>query len=189
MKKTIFMTALVCLFAFAAFGQSTTTNFSGNWTLDKTKSKLDERMRVESITVNVTQTAETIKVETSTKRLPPPADAGNAQMRPGGGMGGGMRGGFGGGDGTTVYNLDGKESTSEVDGPMGKMPVKLKAELGSGSTLKLTSTRTFNGPNGEMTMTTRETWTLSADGKTLTVVRESESPRGTNTSEMVFTKN
>jgi hypothetical protein len=184
MKKTIFVTALVCLFAFGAFGQSTTTNFSGNWTLDKAKSKLDERMRVESMTVNVTQTAESIKVETSTKRLPPPADAGNGQMRPGGG--GGMRGG---GDGTMVYNLDGKESTVEVDGPMGKTPVKLKAELGGSNTLKLTSVRTFNGQMGEVTMTTREIWTLSADGKSMTVLRESESPRGTNTSEMVFAKN
>ena len=41
---------------------------------------------------------------------------------------------------------------------------------------------------GEISVTTKETWELSADGKTLTVNREQTTPRGTNTSTMVFTK-
>jgi hypothetical protein len=71
---------------------------------------------------------------------------------------------------------------------MGKVSVKLKAELEGGSKLKLSATRTFNTPNGEATMTTKEVWSLSDDGKTLTVKRDMETPRGTNSSEMVFTK-
>jgi hypothetical protein len=184
MKKALFLTALFCLLAVSAFAQDNkkATDFSGGWTLDAGKSKLGERARIESMTMTVTQTDKDIKVETATKRLPPPEGAG-------GGQGGGMRrgGGFGGGDGTTTYTLDGKETSIEADGPMGKIPVKLKAELEPGK-LKLTSSRTFNTQMGEATMTTKEIWTLSDDGKTLTVKRDTETPRGTNSSEMVFTK-
>jgi hypothetical protein len=183
MKKTFFLATLVCLLAVSAFAQDKkATDFSGSWTLDVSKSKLDERSRIESMTMTVTQTDKDIKVETATKRTPPPEGAG-------GGQGGGMRrgGGFGGGDGATTYTLDGKETSLEEEGRMGKTAVKLKAELDGGK-LKLSSVRTFNTPNGEMTMTVKEAWSLSEDGKTLTVKRDMETPRGTNSSEMVFTK-
>lgn len=185
MKKVLFLTAFVCLLAVSAFAQDKKADFSGSWTLDVSRSKLDERARIESMTMTVAQTDKDIKVETATKRLPPPADA---MQSGGGGQGGGMRrgGGFGG-DGTFLYTLDGKESSIETDGPMGKVPVKLKAEIDGGK-LKLSSTRTFNTQMGEVSMTTKETWTLSDDGKTLTVKRDTETPRGTNSSEMVFTR-
>lgn len=184
MKRLVFLSVFVCLAAFAAVAQDkTATNFSGSWTLDASKSKLDERARIESMTLTVTQTDKDIKVETATKRLPPPEGANQ-----GGGQGGGMgRGGFGGGDGATTYTLDGKETATEIEGRMGKIPVKLKAELDGGK-LKLTRSSTINTPNGEFTSVTKETWTLSDDGKTLTVKRDTETPRGTNSSEMVFTK-
>jgi len=41
---------------------------------------------------------------------------------------------------------------------------------------------------GDITMTTKDSWSLSAEGKTLTVVREQSTPRGTNSSTMVFAK-
>lgn len=182
MKRILFLTAIFCLLAISAFAQK--TDFSGNWTLDASNSKLDERARIESMTMNVTQTDKDIKVETVTKRLPPPDGAGQGSGGQGGGMG---RGGFGG-DGTTTYNLDGKESVIEVDGPMGKMPVKLKAGFEQDGKLKLSSSRTFNTQMGEISMTTNETWTLSKEGQTLTVKRDTESPRGTNSSELVFKK-
>lgn len=185
MKKLLVITAMVCLGAFAAFAQDgKKVDFSGTWTLDVSKSKLDERARIESATMNVAQTDKDIKIETTIKRLPPPADAGQG----GGGMGRGMGGGRGfGGDGTYTYTLDGKESQISQEGPMGAIPVTLKAML-DGGTLKLSQSRTFSTPNGDITSTTNDTWTLSEDGQTLTVKRESASPRGTNTSEMVFTK-
>ena len=97
------------------------------------------------------------------------------------------RGGGFGGDGTTVYTLDGKETVNDMSGAMGgKMSLKAKTE--KDGKLTLLQTREFETPMGAMTMKTTETWSLSADGKTLTVKRESETPRGTNSSEMVFTK-
>ena len=125
--------------------------------------------------------------------MPPPEGAmqgdgqGNGMGR---GGGGGMgRGGFGGGsgDGTTTYTLDGKESKITQESPMGAIPVSLKAKIDAGK-LKLSQTRTINTQMGEISVTTKETWTLSEDGKTLTVKRDMETPRGTNSSEMVFVK-
>lgn len=189
MKKTVLLMALLCLSAIGIFAQSA-PDFSGTWTLDKGKSKLGERNRIESRTIKATQTATDLTVETTTKREAPPEGAGGGMgggNRPGGG-GGGMRGGFGGGDGTTVYKLDGKEVTTEVEGPMGKMPVKTTATM-SGDALNVTTARTFNTPNGEMTLTSKEKWTLSDGGKTLTVVNTTTTPRGEQTTEMVYTKN
>lgn len=58
----------------------------------------------------------------------------------------------------------------------------------SGEALELSSVRTgsFNGT--DFKATTNDKMSLSADGKTLTVVRHSESPRGTTDSTMVFNK-
>lgn len=185
MKKVFFLMAILCLSAVAAFSQEKAPDFSGVWSLDVSKSKLDERARIESMTMTVAQTGKDLKVTTETKRQAPPADAA------GGGGGGGGRGmggrGFGGGDGVAVYTLDGKETTTTRDTPMGAVPVKRTATV-DGSKVKLSSSSTFSGPNGEMTISTKDVWSLSADGKTLTVDRESTSPRGASTTQMVFMK-
>jgi hypothetical protein len=183
MKKTFFAAALCCMLSIAAFAQAKTADFSGTWTLDVSKSKLDERARIESMTLTVVQTAKDIKVDTKTTRAPRPEGSDGGGNR----MGGGGRGGFGGGDTSFTYTLDGKATTIQQESPMGQVPVSLTGKLDAG-TLNLSSSRTFNGPNGEVTATTKDTWTLSPDGKTLTVNRESVNPRGTNSSTMVFVK-
>jgi hypothetical protein len=171
-------------FSIAGFAQAKPTDFSGTWALDVSKSKLDERARIESMTMTVAQTDKELKVTTETKRQAPPADA--AAAGPGGG-GRGMGRGFGGGDGTVAYSLDGKETVVEVDGPNGKLPVKYKGSVEAGKA-NLSSSRTFTGQMGEITVTAKDAWSLSSDGKTLTVEREMTSPRGTSTSTMVFSK-
>lgn len=187
MKKILVLPAMICLLAVFAMAQDKkAADFSGKWTLDASKSKLDERMRVESMTLTVTQTDKEIKVETATKRAPLP----EGENPGGGGMrqGGGGRGGFGG-DGTTVYSLDGKETTVNQESPMGAIPVKLKAKNEGAGKLTLSSSRTFNSQMGEVTMTTTESWELVDGGKGLKVKRETSSPRGTQVMEMYFTKN
>lgn len=186
MKKLSLALFAISLMAAAALAQGK-ANYSGTWTLDKEKSTLGGPMRIDGMTLTVAHTDKEIKVETATKRLPPndvPAGA------PGGGPGRGMgpRGGMGMGDGTTVYALDGKETKAEVDGPMGKMPIFYKGSAAADGSLELSSKRSFNGPQGEITVTTKESWKLSADGKTLTVDRVNSSPRGDQTSKLVFTK-
>ena len=184
MKKILFAAAFCCLFAVGTFAQAKTADFSGTWTLDVSKSKLDERSRIESMTMTVAQTAKDIKVDSKMTRTPRP-DA--AQAGTGGGAGMGRGGGMGNGESSMSYTLDGKETTIQQESPRGTTPVKLSAKLDA-STLNLASSRTFTTPNGDMTSTTKETWTLSPDGKTLTVNRENTTPRGTNSSTMVFVK-
>lgn len=183
MKKIFFLAAMFAAFTIAGLGQAKPTDFSGTWALDVSKSQLGERARIEAMTMTVAQTDKELKVTTETKRPAPPADA--SAGGPGGGRG--MGRGFGGGDGTVVYSLEGKETVVEVDGPNGKLPIKYKASL-EPAKANLSSSRSFNGPMGDVTITTKDVWSLSADGKTLTVVREQTSPRGTNSSTMVFVK-
>ncbi|HMQ03674.1 MAG TPA: hypothetical protein PKD26_07150 [Pyrinomonadaceae bacterium] len=183
MRKIMFFAVVSCLFVTAAQAQK--GDFSGTWKLDTANSKLSG-MPIESMTMTVEQSSGELAVTTVTKRAAPPADApAGGGGRPGGGGGRGM--GSGMGDGKTVYSLEGKETTIEVDGPNGKMPVKLKAARDAGS-LKLSSSRSLAGPMGEITITTVEKWTLSADGTKLTVEREQSTPRGAMTSTLVFNK-
>jgi TonB family protein len=64
----------------------------------------------------------------------------------------------------------------------------LKASLGSDGKLELSSTREINTQMGAATIKINETWELADEGKTLKVLRETQSPRGKNSSELVFSK-
>jgi hypothetical protein len=159
-------------------------NFGGTWTLDKSKSQgLNPRMQnAESVAWVITQTDKEITIEEKITGGAPPEGVGPG--RPGGGGGGGrMGGGFGG---PRTFNLDGSETSADMGG-RGK--VARKATLSSdGKTLELTSKATFQGPEGEVTSSTTEKLQLSGDGKTLTVNRHSEGPRGPQDSTYVFNK-
>jgi hypothetical protein len=120
---------------------------------------------------------------------------------------GGMGGGGGGGMGTSVvtitqsatklvvetkrgeqvttatYNLDGSETTNTTQRGESKSKVSW-----DGSSLVISSESSFNGPNGAMTVTSKEVRSLSADGKTMTVVRTSQTPNGEMTRKTVFDK-
>jgi hypothetical protein len=170
MNKLFFAVAFVCLFAFAAFAQKP-ADLSGKWNLDISKSELGQQAAmIKSQTVTITQAGTSFKVSTQTERNAPPD---------GGGGGGGMgRGGMGGG-GDQSYTLDGKEVSTERQTPNGAITTKTTASQ-SGNKVVISSV--FPGPNGEIKSTT--TYELSADGKTLTVTREST--RGT--SKSVYTK-
>lgn len=182
MKRNFLFAALVMTFAAAISisAQSKPTDFSGKWNLDVSKSKMGDRMPVESQTLTVAQTVKELMVETDTKRPEPPANNG-------GRAGGGRMGGMGGGDAKATYGLDGKETKTEIDGQMGKTTMTYKAKF-DGPKLKLSSTRNVSSPMGEFTIPTNETWELSADGKTLTIDRETVTPRSTISSTLVYAK-
>lgn len=172
-------------------------NFAGTWTLDKGKSQgLSPRVQgADSVTWVITQTDKELKIEEKIvggQMGPgpggppaggPPAGAPPAGGPPPGAGQGGGRGGFGGGP--RSYNLDG----SEVTGEMGRGKFARTAKWSEDTkTLELVQKTTFQGQEGEVTSTLTDKLTLSADGKTLTVVRHSEGPRGPQDSTMVFTK-
>jgi hypothetical protein len=181
-QKMIFM-ALACLLlsAVAAFAQSK-TDFSGDWTLDVSKSKLPEMRRIESGSLTVKQTDNDISVAASFKSAPNPNGAAGAA----GNGGGGMRGS--GGNQALTYTFDGKETTVDVPGPQGTTSAaKLKSSW-DGAKLKLTNTRNFTTQMGDVTVTMTETWESVEGGKALKVTRLTQSPRGDQTAEFYYTK-
>lgn len=174
MRKLLYAFALTSALVFAMAAHAAAPNFAGTWTLDKSKSQgLNPRQQnAESVSWNITQTDKEITLEEKITGGAPPGGG------PGGGGGRGM--GMGG---PRTFNLDGSETTGDT----GRGKFVRKATT-SGNTLELTSKNTFQGPDGEVTMTSSDKLTLSADGKVLTVVRHVESPRGAQDSTLVFTK-
>ncbi|MGH8475963.1 MAG: hypothetical protein ACRER2_09365, partial [Methylococcales bacterium] len=71
--------------------------------------------------------------------------------------------------------------------PQGSIPVTLKAKFDGGK-LQFSRSSTFSSPMGEVTISTKETWGLGADGNTLTVNVERSTPRGNESATKVFTK-
>ena len=198
MRKLLFALGLTSALVFALAAHAAAPNFAGTWTLDKSKSQgLNQRLQnAESVTWNVTQTEKEITIDEKVTGGggpggPPPggapaAGAPPAGGAPGGGQGGGRGMGGGMGGGPRTFNLDGSETTGE----MGRGKFARKATLSSdGKTLELVSKVTFQNQEGnEITTTNTDKLTLSADGKSLTVVRHSESPRGAQDSTLVFNK-
>ena len=182
MRKAFLIAGLMAAFALAVLAAGAAgANFTGTWALDKTKSQgLDPRMQnAESVTWTITQDDKTISIDTKVTGGQPPAGG------PGGG--GGMGGGRGMG-GPRTYTLDGKEVTADAGGQMGGSNTTKANWSSDGATLELSSVRTGNRDGQDFKFTTTDKLSLSGDGKVLTAIRHSESPRGTTDSTLVFNK-
>lgn len=181
MKKNFVLAAFVALFAMAISASAQKAgDLSGTWNLDLKSSELGQQgASIKSQTLTITEKDGKLTVSTKTERIAPPADAAGGGAGGGGGRPGGMGGGGMGGGGDQSYTLDGKEVSTERQGPNGAITIKTKAEQ-SGN--KVTITVTSPGPNGDTV--TKTTYDLSGDGKGLTVTREN--PRGTT--KYVYTK-
>ena len=180
MKKNFVLAAAIAVLAMAfTVSAQKGADFNGKWTLDLAKSDLGQQAAmIKSQTLTITQAGTSFKVATATERNAPP-DGGGAPPAGGGGGRPGGGGGMGGGGGEQAYTTDGKEVSTERQGPNGAITIKTKAEQ-TGN--KVVITTVSPGPNGDM-KTTR-TFDLGADGKTLTVTNEGA--RGTTKS--VYTK-
>jgi hypothetical protein len=192
MRKLIYAFGLTSALVFVLAAQAAAPNFAGTWTLDKGKSQgLSQRVQnAESVSWVISQTEKEITIEEKVAGgggpgggPPSGAPAAGGPPAGGGGQGGGRGMGMGG---PRTFNLDGTETTGDT----GRGKFARKATLSSdGKTLELVSKVTGQGPDGnEVSFTTTDKLTLSADGKVLTVVRHSESPRGPQDSTWVFNK-
>jgi hypothetical protein len=85
---------------------------------------------------------------------------------------------------TSTYNLDGSES---VNPGMRGGETKSKATW-DGNNLVISSESSFTGPNGAMTVTSKDVRSLSSDGKTMTVVSTRQTPNGETTTKRVYDK-
>ena len=181
MKKLMIAAGLITALGLAAFATTggLPVSFAGTWTLDKAKSQgLSQRMQnADSVTCVITQNDNTISVEWKVEGGQPPAAGAGA------GAGGGR-----GPAGPQTYNLDGKEVTSEAGGQMGGTNTMKASWSDATKTLELSSVRTGSFNGNEFKATTTDKMSLSEDGKVLTVVRHSESPRGAQDSTLVFNK-
>ena len=99
-----------------------------------------------------------------------------------------MAASFTGSDFTSIETLtyDGKEAESKLAGSSSKKASAKWSEDGQKLNITFTLYLDFNGQSMEITGS--ETWTLSNDGKTLTVATNTSSSFGDNTTKAVFEK-
>jgi len=162
MKRFLAISSVICLLVLAAQAGAP-ANFSGTWSLDKSKSEgLQGRMAQADITMTVTQDAKQLTVETSYSGSDMPPQK-------------------------LAYHLDGSETTAEFTGRMAGKGT-LKAKWASDSVLELHSVRNANFQGNDVTITTTEHWELADGGKTLTVHRTMETPQGSRDMKLVFMK-
>jgi hypothetical protein len=191
MKRLFLIAGLMTAFVLAVVAVSASggVSFGGTWVLDKSKSQgLSQRMQnAESVTCVIVQDDKTISMEWKITGGQPPAGAPPAGGPPAGGAPSGGGGGMGRGpSGPQVYNLDGKEVTSE--GQMGGTNTVKATWSTDAKTLELTTVRAGSRDGQEFKFTTTDKLSLSEDGKVLTVNRHSESPRGPQDSTFVLNK-
>src|SRR5262245_21952403 len=187
MRKLFLIAGLMTAFLLIVLAASAQNkpNFAGTWTLDKSTSQgLSQGMQnAESVTWTITQDDKQISIDSKVVA----GQSSSAAAGGGGGSGGGGGRGAGAGmGGPRTYTIDGKEVSTDAGGQMGgKNTTKT---TWSGDSLELSSVRTGNFNGNEFKATTTEKLSLSGDGKILTVVRHSESPRGAQDSTLVFNK-
>jgi hypothetical protein len=83
---------------------------------------------------------------------------------------------------TAVYKLDGSESQNTIG--MGQATSKATWD---GAKLVVATTQTVQGRGGEITIDSKEVY--SVDGKTLTIETTRNTPAGAQTRKLIYTKN
>ncbi|HET6231771.1 MAG TPA: hypothetical protein VFE05_16975 [Longimicrobiaceae bacterium] len=167
MKKLLLALALGLSTAASAHAQA--ANYAGAWTLDMARSHglPPYYSQVKSHRLDITQDAAHLDVGVQVDIL------GHTDSL------------------SFVYNLDGSETDTQTsirmqNGPV-PVPTKLKAAVTDGG-MHITIARTIPMGDHPFTGVTTEDWSLSADGRTLTVHRVDDSPRGQMVADMVFSK-
>lgn len=196
MKKTQILTALFCLLitAGAAFAQqkdaaqAKTVNFSGFWEYGADKAKTTDGKPGSVVVMKITQNANELKVERTTKRLP------GAEMPikgietvNGGGMNGARSMAVMDTTETSTYSLNGKETRIGTPGIPGA-DVLLTATMGKDGKLVISTTRAAAGQKGAAKAASKETWELIDGGKALKITRDASNSNELMPAEMIFIK-
>lgn len=89
-----------------------------------------------------------------------------------------------------TYNLNGEEVKVEIkEGEKVAGIARMKAKMDkTGKAMQLITIRRMKTPNGEVEITTRESWKLSEDGKSIKVIRTVESPSFRDEITMILSK-
>ncbi len=177
MKRIVLLVCAFLALAYIDIVVAQEANFSGTWTLDKDKSTLTGRMweRVTSMTLVIAQSGNSVTIETKIEG-----------EGPGGGPAGRRPVGPGGMNNVLKFTIGG--GATETEGPRGGKAVVKGEWAENQKDLNVFTERTFEGQMGRMTMKVSDTYSISADGATLTVNRKSETPRGTMENTLIFIK-
>ena len=172
MKKVILaiiLTSASCVLA-ASFKPA---NYAGKWSLDKAQSKNLPKYyeNIKSHKLSIAQDEKQMSIAVEIDNSQPQPDKMNF-----------------------TYELDGEESKVDVkirtQNGLVDVPATLKAVSTEHGNLRITIDRQIPMPDGgTFRGITIEDWKLGEDGKTLTIIREDETPRGKMRAEMVFVKN
>lgn len=164
-RKIVMIGAVAFVLALSLFIVAAKANFSGTWTLDKSRSEglpagMDQIM-------TVVQTEDKINLETKVTTA-----EGNEQTI------------------ADSYTLGGGETEFTPRGPngmtgKGKRTAKWSTD---GNGLDVSEEATFETPEGAVTVQATRKWTLAADGKTLTIEMKVKDPNGTRESRRTFVK-
>lgn len=159
-KLTALLFASVLLFSF----RPVQTDFSGAWKLNESKSELGQ--------FGARGVANKIMIEQKTDVVSLAKTATNFQ----------------GEEATTteVLSFDGKEAESLVFGAA-KRKAKLKWSS-DGQNMLVSATIAFERQGQTLDISITETWSLSADGKTLTVASNMTTPQGEISTKAVYDK-
>jgi hypothetical protein len=168
-RKLVIGIVAIATFALSAGIAAAKVNFSGAWTLDTSKSEgLPPGM---TQTMTITQNGDRIDVERRVK-----AGAGEERIV------------------KDLFVLDAKETdfTPTIIGGGGATIKKAKRTskwAGNGNGFDTTEEVTLNAPDGgEDTIKAAQRWSLSADGKILTVEMDIQTPSGALKTKRVFVK-
>ncbi|MBD0372583.1 MAG: hypothetical protein ICV60_17195 [Pyrinomonadaceae bacterium] len=166
MKRKVMMTGVAGLvFALALVGASAKANFSGTWTLDKTKS--------EGLPASVKDQVMTIKQEGDKLTIDSKLTLEQGEQVT-----------------NDVYTLDGKPAdfTSKGMGGVeghGKRTAKWSSD---GNGIEVSEEINYDTVQGAVTVNIARKWALSADGKALTIDMDITSPMGSQHIKRVLVK-
>lgn len=164
MRRLLTSGALVVIaMSFGASAGAATADFGGTWVMDRDRSEgVPPDMEQ---TMTVTQTADTLNVETKVV-----TDQGDQTV-------------------TAAYTFSGKETeyTPKRMGAegKGKRTAKWTAD---GTGFEVAEEERFDSPDGEVTLQFARKWMMLPDGRTLTIELEVKGPNGPQHSKRTFVK-
>jgi hypothetical protein len=164
-RTVIFGSVMALVLALGLVAASAKANFTGTWNLDKARSEgLPAAVKEQVLTVSQTDDKLSIESKLTTDQ----GDQNNSD----------------------VYVLDGKPADFTSKGPggvegKGKRTAKWTAD---GNGIDVSEDIVYDTPQGEVTVNITRKWTLSADGKTLTIDMTVNGPMGTQQIKRVMAK-
>jgi hypothetical protein len=161
--RPLILVGLFILFFVQVSAQTGSLNFSGNWTLNESKSKLgDGPFKMAASTLTVKQEANNLSIE---KAMSGP-DGQEMKM-------------------TAKYTMDGKECENS-----GMMDMKTKSTViwsADKKSITIASVTIFNMNGDNMQMKSTEIWKLDGD-KTLKIEATNDTPDGEMKTSLVYDK-